>query len=89
MPYIKQDNRMDCDSALQELQEMLPSDGTTAGKLTYIISNLIWKQFLDRPSYEAANKLLGVLEAVKLEFYRRHVAPYEDEAIRRNGDLNP
>lgn len=31
--------------------------------------------------------LLGVFECVKLEFYRRIVAPYEDAKIAENGDV--
>lgn len=30
---------------------------------------------------------VGVIECAVLEFYRRVVAPYEDEAIKRNGDV--
>lgn len=31
--------------------------------------------------------IVGVLEAVKCELYRRHIGPYEDRAIQRNGDV--
>ena len=31
--------------------------------------------------------VVGVLVAVQHELYRRHVAPYEDKAIKRNGDV--
>ncbi len=38
-------------------------------------------------NYSKANELVGVLECVKQEFYRRQVVPYEEEKIRENGDL--
>ena len=31
--------------------------------------------------------IVGVLVAVQHELYRRHIAPYEDKAIQRNGDV--
>ena len=31
---------------------------------------------------------MGVLDCVKQEFYRRKLAPYEDVAIQKNGDIN-
>jgi len=31
--------------------------------------------------------MIGVLECVKQEFYRRKVAPYEDIKIIENGDI--
>jgi hypothetical protein len=37
--------------------------------------------------YFHINKAVGVLECVKLEFYRRVAAPYEDEKIKESGDV--
>lgn len=36
---------------------------------------------------EAHRTILGVLECVKLELYRRVAAPYEDRKIEENGDV--
>ena len=38
--------------------------------------------------YEEYNSVVGVLESVKLEFYRRAVAAYEDNKIVENGDIS-
>ena len=38
-------------------------------------------------SYHAYNEIIGVLECVKQEFYRRMVAPYEDKKCEENGDV--
>lgn len=49
-------------------------------------------KYLDnqRRSYQAINDVLGALEGVKLEFYRRMAVPYEDARIieRRLEKLN-
>ena len=37
--------------------------------------------------YSDFNEVLGVLEAVKLELYRRMIAPYEDIKKEENGDV--
>lgn len=37
--------------------------------------------------YADYNEVIGVLESCKLEFYRRHVAAYEDRKIKENGDV--
>lgn len=37
--------------------------------------------------YADYNEVIGMLESCKLEFYRRHVSPYEDKKIQQNGDV--
>jgi hypothetical protein len=37
--------------------------------------------------YFHLNKAIGVLECIKLEFYRRVAAPYEDLKIKEAGDV--
>jgi hypothetical protein len=59
----------------------------TAGELTYIIYKLILKYLPKGYSYHNLSGCLGILESVKQEFYRRIVAPYEDEKIKENGDI--
>jgi hypothetical protein len=39
------------------------------------------------PKYFNYNRAVGVLECIKLEFYRRMVGPYEDTKIRESGDV--
>lgn len=45
--------------------------------------------YVDRngKSYRVLNDVLGAFEAAKLEFYRRVVAPYEDDKCEQNGDV--
>lgn len=93
MPYIQSDKRPRYDKTVQTLVEKLtetfPNGEQTldVGHLNYVISSIVWKLFKQSPSYRRANDLLGVLEAVKLEFVRRQVNPYEDRKIAENGDL--
>jgi hypothetical protein len=48
---------------------------------------VVWELFKKNPRYSTANNLMGVLECVKAEFYRRQVANLEDRKIIENGDI--
>jgi len=37
--------------------------------------------------YQTFNDIIGALEGCKQEFYRRMVAPYEEQKIQANGDV--
>lgn len=86
MPYIKQEDRVKFDGLLDEVRSR--TINASAGELNYFISSLIWSIFENNKSYSKANELIGVLECVKQEFYRRQLSPYEDQCIDKNGDLN-
>lgn len=60
------------------------------GVLNYNIHQLIF-QYLDHNglSYTTINEVLGVLNAVNQEFYRRVAVPYEEEKRQQNGDVYP
>jgi hypothetical protein len=87
MPYITQTRRDEIDPALEEFQKSIAHLNLGVGDLNYIISNLVWDEYNKKPSYGQANNLLGVLSGVNMEFYRRKVAPYEEEKMEENGDL--
>jgi hypothetical protein len=57
------------------------------GEVNYIISKLVWELFDSAPSYHHGNELVGALECAKQEFYRRKMAPYEEQKIAENGDV--
>jgi hypothetical protein len=42
---------------------------------------------MKRVSYTNINAVIGVLECVKLELYRRLAASYEDKKVVENGDI--
>lgn len=80
MPYIKKERR-----ALLEPK----ARPTNPGELNYCITLLVRNYISRHPelNYQGINDILGALEGAKLEFYRRVVAPYEDEKIKENGDV--
>lgn len=85
MPYIDKIKRKD-------VERFGP---TSSGELNYGIH--LWiNKYLENVleveghlGYETFNNVLGALEAVKQEFYRRVVGPYENEKIAKNGDVEP
>jgi hypothetical protein len=76
MPYIRPEERA-----------AARPDTNDPGALTYLIYRLCLDALPDEPRYRDFHAVLGALEAAKLEFYRRQVAPYEDGKIRENGDV--
>jgi len=84
MPYIKQEDREKFYAPL----ELLNVNITSIGEMNYVITS-ICHDYLRRSNgkYADHNALIGVLEAAKLEFYRRQVVKYEEQKILENGDL--
>jgi hypothetical protein len=89
MPYIKPENRNKYTSSINNLVNLLTNDGCEAdvGEINYVISSVIWKLFKNKRRYKTGNDLMGVLECVKQEFYRRQLAELENEKIKENGDI--
>lgn len=84
MPYIDRDRRkVLLSTSVQELASVIDDPGD----INFVISWLIWRIWKKQQRYKQANMLVGVLEAVKLEFYRRQVADYEDFKRDVNGEL--
>ena len=76
------------DERITQLVETLAIGGNPSpGEVNYVISTIIWKLFDADRRYTTGNNLVGVLECVKQEFYRRKLAPYEDIKIQENGDI--
>lgn len=80
MPYITKDRRAALDGV-----DVSPEN---AGELNYIICQLIYAYIQEKGlEYQTLNDVVGVLEAVKQELYRRLIGPYEDKKIAANGDI--
>lgn len=86
MPYIKENDRKKYDNLIDGLVHELEQE-YNPGELNYVISKIIWTLFEKKKKYSTANNLIGTLEAVKLEFYRRQVADYENLKKDVHGDL--
>lgn len=84
MPYIKIADRVKYDIAIDTLISRL--EGAPDGNVNYVISRLIDGHF-GQDGYTTMAHGIGCLEAVKLEFYRRRVAPYEDKKRDENGEV--
>jgi len=84
MPYIKKDLRKDIDEIVDTYAYHLKADG----QLNYFICKLFLK--LTRVygmKYSHAKRFIGELEMAKMEIYRRWVAPYEQQKMEENGDV--
>jgi len=101
MPYIRPSYRAVLNRNLVELsnniRRLIPDEGVSrAGIVNYCVTKLIWllldavppdEDIVAPYRYADLNELIGALEACKLELYRRLAAPYENNAIKRNGDI--
>ncbi len=91
MPYIPQEQRKELEDALTHMEQALskavkglPPDGA----LNYVFTRLIQKVLIPTtPSYLLLERVTGLLECCKLEFYRRCAAPYENTKTKQNGDV--
>lgn len=80
MPYIKVDDRIELNTLMR--------DPETAGELNYAITKMVMFYLNEKKkNYQTMNDIIGALEGAKTEFYRRVVAPYEDQKISENGDV--
>ena len=91
MPYIKPERRPEVLSYSDNRTgiEVKVRDLMGPGELNFALTSIIldYIEGLKPMSYSKINEVIGVLECVKLEFYRRAAAPYEDIKIKENGDV--
>lgn len=81
MPYIPQDRR----KGLKPSSKEYPQCG---GDLNYQITCLLLDYLkFNGTAYKDYNLIMGAIEGAKLEFYRRHIVPYENQKIVDNGDV--
>lgn len=85
MPYIKKEDRERLTTVTQVLES---AEIRTPGELNYLVTLLTHRYLNQKPeSYQQYNDAIGALEGAKLELYRRHVASYENDKIKENGDV--
>ena len=80
MPYINKTKRAEIDKYGIDAV-------SSVGELNYFITSNILLYLGEYPNYEAYNKIIGVLEAVKLELYRKVISKYEDLKEEENGTV--
>lgn len=89
MLYINQEARKKFDEEIDYLITLIrPEPGMIIkdGEVNYIITRIIDGIYSNK-DYNHYNRALGVLEAVKQEYYRRKVAEYEDIKLEQSGDV--
>jgi ribosomal protein S3AE len=87
LPYIQASNRNKYEKILKNLVEILKTlpPEEIDGELNYVVTKILKEIYPLR--YFHINKAIGVLECIKLEYYRRVAAPYEDLKITEAGDI--
>ena len=86
MPYIKVDDR---ERFKDVIEEVVATEIETPGELNYLITCIcqIYQNNVGQ-SYATHNEIVGVLECVKQEWYRRQTVPYENKKMEENGDVS-
>ena len=92
MPYIPQNRREEVRASILKCKNL--------GELCYHVNedilDYLWRKraggdldikWPQKIKWQDYAEILGMLESIKLEIYRRLVAPHEDEAIKKNGDI--
>ena len=87
MPYIEQEQRRKFDKLILRLSENIETAGELNYVLTKICHNAVYP-IMGFFSYQDLNRVIGVLESAKQEFYRTVVAPYEDQKRKENGSVS-
>ena len=88
MPYIEQKDRMQYSHGIDMIAERLRENNFEPGHVNYVFSEIIGAWFRHEKRYVTICKIMGTLQSVASEFYRRKGAPYEDVAIDKN-IINP
>lgn len=83
MPYIEQDDR----NPILRRDKIPETPGELNFAITTLVDDYTGVAGGGEVSYSGLNEIIGVLECVKLELYRRVAAPYEDQKRQENGDV--
>lgn len=88
MPYIIPAWRKLIDPSIKDIVRELErfDGGTVDGVVNYAFTNILLNTYLP-DSYLDYERIIGLLECIKLEMYRKAVAPYEDQKAKENGDV--
>lgn len=101
MPYVTKNNPSRCEieviaeaaalliNGASEYDRTHGGKGDDSGWINFTITKMLveYMKINGGVSYSTINKLLGALEGVKLELYRRVASEYEDKKCSENGDV--
>ena len=82
MPYILPDQRPRIDAIVKS---MIEEKIEPKGEMNYLL--FAYAKRAIKPSYNNYKELIGELHCVITEIERRLLAPYEDQKIESNGDV--
>lgn len=92
MPYITDNYRRELDTEIDafikkinEIHAKNPAQ-TRDGLLNYSFTRIL-NFVYPKTKYHDLNELIGMLECLKLEYYRKRVGPYEDLKETENGPV--
>ncbi len=80
MPYIVPVERVAIDRIVHDIPYLMN------GEMNYFITKVLLTN-KDFHNYQSYMEIVGTLECVKLEMYRRAIATYEDNKKEENGDV--
>jgi hypothetical protein len=84
MPYIEQNKRNYIDPLIEPIIQRVGV--MDKGNINYIITRIVAAKYANG-GYEKRSTGAGVLQDAHDEYYRRVVAPYEDQKLQENGDV--
>ncbi len=93
MPYIKSEDREIYDEEIRKIADTVVANQKNPGHLNYIISktlSLVYSidsKYKRTENYKNHNEVIGILECVKQEWYRKFTAPYEEYKEAENGSI--
>jgi hypothetical protein len=86
IPYIKEQQR---ERFKKVIDEVFDVHVLNEGELNYLITCICQiYQVEHKESYAVHNQIMGVLECVKQEWYRKQTVPYEIRKESENGGVN-
>lgn len=97
MPYIRKDLREKVNPEIINLankicdtyEEEADMNRTLPGLMNYTISQMIEYVYPVKDcGYKEFNEIMGFLECLKMEYYRKMVAPYENYKEKQNGPID-
>ena len=87
MPYIKKERRGKDPENVGELNYKITKEIMKYLSLLNFRKAIESKKLIVQNNYADYNEVIGVLECVKQELYRRLITSYEDKKKEENGDV--
>lgn len=90
LPYIDKGCRKlidpDLDPLIITLKQRTKTGKERTGEVVYCVYKILVELY-GLGNFEVRSNALKVLDSAGKEYYRRIMSPYENEAIKRNGDV--